>query len=252
MTDFDVFLSHNSKDKPIVRRLSAALEQRGLKPWLDEDQLVPGRPWQKALEDIVRITRTAAVLFGPAGMGPWEEPEMRACLTEFVNRKLPIIPVLLPDAPSEPELPLFLRAFTWVDLRDGLTKDGLDKLEWGITEQKPHATGPETRQPTDVERLASDVATARQGVELSRSVVLELLHDACAQQRSKYLELADTFRWSELEAEVRTADRQLVKAVHEPIPSTADQFAIECVAQLFKICTQVVREDSTISLGAIC
>jgi hypothetical protein len=134
---FDVFLSHNSKDKPTVRQLAQALQKRGLEVWLDEDQLVPGRPWQEALEEIIQTTRTAAVLVGKDGLGPWEIPEMRACLSEFVNRRLPVIPVLLPGAPTKPELPLFLRAFTWVDLRGGLTDAGLDRLQWGITGSKP-------------------------------------------------------------------------------------------------------------------
>lgn len=134
---FDVFLSHNSKDKPMVRRLAQALQRRGIRVWLDEEQLVPGRPWQEALESIIQTTRTAAVLVGKDGLGPWEIPEMRACLSEFVDRKLSVIPVLLPDAPTKPALPLFIRAFTWVDLRDGLTDEGLNRLEWGITGVKP-------------------------------------------------------------------------------------------------------------------
>lgn len=134
---FDVFLSHNSKDKPAVRQLAQALQQRGLKVWLDEWELTPGRPWMPMLEEILRDTRTAAVLFGPAGLGPWEEPEMRVALDQFVKRSLPVIPVLLPGASKEPELPLFLQQFGWVDLRDGLTKEGLDRLEWGITGRKP-------------------------------------------------------------------------------------------------------------------
>ncbi len=147
---FDVFLSHNSKDKPTVRQLAQALQARGLKVWLDEEQLVPGRPWQEALEAVIQTICTAAVLVGKDGLGPWEIPEMRACLSEFVNRQLPVIPVLLPDAPVKPELPLFLRAFTWVDLRGGLTEDSLNRLQWGITGVKPgeNRTGslPETVQ----------------------------------------------------------------------------------------------------------
>ena len=127
---FDVFLSHNSRNKPTVRQLAEALQQRGLKVWLDEWELVPGRPWQEALEEIIRTTRSAAVLVGKDGLGPWEIPEMRGCLSEFVSRKLPVIPVLLPDAPSEPNLPLFLKGLTWVDLRAGsLNDDNLDRLE---------------------------------------------------------------------------------------------------------------------------
>lgn len=134
---FNVFLSHNTKDKPAVRELARSLRKRNLKVWLDEEQLVPGRPWQEALEENIQAVRSAAVLVGKDGLGPWETREMRGCLEEFVRRGLPVIPVLLPDASEKPELPLFLRSFTWVDLRGGLTEDSLDQLEWGITGSKP-------------------------------------------------------------------------------------------------------------------
>jgi hypothetical protein len=62
---------------------------------------------------------------------------MRACLTEFIRRKMPVIPVLIPGAPDQPELPLFLQAYTWVDLRKGIDDSGLDRLQWGITGIKP-------------------------------------------------------------------------------------------------------------------
>jgi nucleotide-binding universal stress UspA family protein len=134
--DFDVFLSHNSKDKPAVRELAQSLRARGLKVWLDEWELPPGRPWQEEIEGIIKSTASAAVLVGRDGIGPWEEPEMRGCLDEYVKRKLPVIPVLLPGAPEEPELPLFLNSFTWVDLRAGLSAEGMSRLEWGITGKK--------------------------------------------------------------------------------------------------------------------
>jgi len=98
---------------------------------------LPGQSWQEALETIIQTIHSVAVLVGKDGLGPWEIPEMQATLSEFMDRKLPIIPVLLPDAPAKPELPLFLRGFTWIDLRDGLTEDGLDRLEWGITGVMP-------------------------------------------------------------------------------------------------------------------
>lgn len=43
---FDIFLSHNSKDKPEVRELVALLQARNIRVWFDEDQLIPGRNWQ--------------------------------------------------------------------------------------------------------------------------------------------------------------------------------------------------------------
>jgi TIR domain len=155
MTDtFDTFLSHNSKDKPTVRDLGLALKQRGLRVWLDEWELIPGRIWMDELEKIILSTRSALVLVGPSGLGPWEEPEMRACIAEFVKRRIPVIPVLLPGTTTKPVLPIFLNQFTWVDLRYGLDQFGLDQLQWGITGVRPQ------RAPHDLGSVATAVRTA--------------------------------------------------------------------------------------------
>lgn len=130
---FDVFLSHNSIDKVQVRLLAEALRDRGFRPWLDEDDLAPGRRWQEEIEGILSTIPAAAVLVGADGLGPWEIPEMRACLSQMAARNIPVIPVLLPGAPEKPKLPLFLREITWVDFRGGLTEKGLDRLIWGFT-----------------------------------------------------------------------------------------------------------------------
>ncbi|MBF0476800.1 MAG: DUF1566 domain-containing protein [Deltaproteobacteria bacterium] len=136
---FDVFLCHNSQDKPVVRTLAESLQNRGLKVWLDEWELIPGRRWQDELEKVIEggHVRTAAVLVGPDGVGPWQNMELRVFLDEFVRCGLPVIPVLLPEAPSGLKLPVFLRSFTWVDLRPSLSDNGLDRLIWGITGRKP-------------------------------------------------------------------------------------------------------------------
>jgi len=138
---FDTFLSHNSHDKPAVQRLAALLRERRFRVWLDEEQLVPGRLWQPLLEKGIQQSKTGAVLFGADGMGPWENEEMRSLLQQAVNEGKSVIPVILPGAPDRPELPMFLRTRTWVDLRDGFTDSGIDLLSWGIRGEKPpHAT----------------------------------------------------------------------------------------------------------------
>jgi len=136
---YDLFLSHNSEDKPAVREVSDKLKRRHLKPWLDVENLQPGQRWQDEAEKVIRTCRAAAVFVGQSGMGPWEEEEMRALLTQAVRRKIPVIPVLLPGAPKKPDLPLFLEERTWVDLRNGITPDGLDLIVWGITGKKPRS-----------------------------------------------------------------------------------------------------------------
>jgi hypothetical protein len=145
--DFDVFLSHNSRDKPAVKEIAALLRDRGLRVWLDKDELRPGLPWQEGLEAGVRASRSVAVFVGKDGMGPWQRPEMRAFLALSAREERPVIPVLLPGCPESPQLSLFLEAMTWVDLRQGLTDEGLARLVWGITGVKSAPDRATSRRP---------------------------------------------------------------------------------------------------------
>lgn len=144
--EFDVFLSHNSRDKPAVEEIAARLRGRGLRVWLDKDELRPGLPWQEGLEDGVRVSRSVAVFVGKDGMGPWQRPEMRAFLALSAREERPVIPVLLPGCPESPQLSLFLEAMTWVDLRADQADEGLNRLVWGITGTKSENAGRETRR----------------------------------------------------------------------------------------------------------
>jgi hypothetical protein len=133
---FDVFMCHNSEDKPAVREMNRRLRNRGICTWLDEEQLPPGRLWQDVLEEQIESVKTAAVFVGDSGIGPWQHMEVRAFLQEFVRRKCPVIPVILKECQNVPQLPLFLSQLTWVDFRKE-TPDPFDRLLWGITGVKP-------------------------------------------------------------------------------------------------------------------
>jgi hypothetical protein len=55
---FDVFLCHKSEDKPEIRHIADELVKRGINPWLDEREIMPGTLWQSALEEqIAHINR---------------------------------------------------------------------------------------------------------------------------------------------------------------------------------------------------
>jgi len=48
---YHVFLSHNSADKPAVEEVALRLrQQHGIEFWLDKWHLIPGAPWQPAIE----------------------------------------------------------------------------------------------------------------------------------------------------------------------------------------------------------
>jgi hypothetical protein len=191
--DFNVFLSHNGNDKPVVRELKRLLALQELKVWLDEDELRPGMPWQQLLEAGIRNSESVAVLVGNDGLGPWEDEEMWGALNLAVNNRTPVIPVLLPGSPAEPELPMILGSRTWVDLRAGFDSEGIAKLIWGITGHKPPKSSgtipaairtthienplvPESPERPYIDKIVRGVAAAleRRKPLTMRNLVLEL------------------------------------------------------------------------------
>ncbi|WP_309890828.1 TIR domain-containing protein [Archangium sp.] len=146
---FDVFLSHNSQDKASVEALAERLRsEAGLRPFLDKWHLVPGTRWQPRLEEALEKSQAVAVFFGPSGIAPWHNEEVRVALANAVRTRdeYRVIPVLLPGAKSE-DVTGFLAQRTWVDFRTGLDDAAaFTRLVAGI---KGHAPEEDTFQLPD-------------------------------------------------------------------------------------------------------
>jgi hypothetical protein len=135
LNDFDVFLCYNHSDKSEVKVIGEKLKARGILPWLDEWELRPGLAWQNVLEQHIGKIKSAAVFVGGENIGPWQQQELDALLREFVERSCSIIPVVLPNAPGKPALPIFLKGLTWVDFRIQ-DPNPFEQLIWGITGER--------------------------------------------------------------------------------------------------------------------
>ena len=124
MEVFDVFLSHNSSDKPAVENIAHKLKRAGLEPWLDKWYLVPGTTFQTGLADALRNSATCAVFIGPKGVGDWSREEVLVAQDRAAKEAgYRLIPILLPgvDDPFDfSKLPPNLTQRTWVDFRIGL------------------------------------------------------------------------------------------------------------------------------------
>jgi tetratricopeptide (TPR) repeat protein len=142
---FHVFLSHSSADKPAVEELARRLAKEGVQAWLDKWNLIPGDPWQPAIEKALVESETCAVFVGPSGFGPWQNEEMRAAIDQRVRdsgRRFRVIPVLLPGAKraERSSLPTFLAATTWVEFHDSLDDPAaFHRLVCGIGGREPGA-----------------------------------------------------------------------------------------------------------------
>ena len=153
---FDVFLAHNSQDKPQVREIANKLKRRGLKVWLDEEQIPPGRPFQDVIQQALQNVKSAAIFIGTEGLGNWQILEFRSLITRFVEADIPIIPVLLPGVEGIPDKLLFLRELNYVKFENGINDfEALDKLESGIR-QKHVKSFPKTSGCFDLLLLYND------------------------------------------------------------------------------------------------
>jgi ribosomal protein L7/L12 len=140
---FDVFLSHNSRDKVAVEKIAKKLMAVGLRPWLDKWNLAAGDTVQDSLERAIKTIPCAALCFGPADMGKWHIMEIRSYVEAWANKDARMIPIILPGAEQAPELPLFVRQTLWVDMREWEQdqSDGFYRLVCGILGRAPgHST----------------------------------------------------------------------------------------------------------------
>jgi len=132
---FDVFLSHNSKDKPWVIKLKGSLETLDIKVWLDKDEIRPGDLFAKALERGIEESKAVALVISPESMASgWVEAEYYRALSLATNNQLQLIPVLYKKA----QIPGFLSDRSWVDFGNESEYDEkVRTLVWGITGKKP-------------------------------------------------------------------------------------------------------------------
>ena len=137
--DFDVFLSHSSKDKPVVRELAERLRRDRLKVWFDEWETQPGESmyarirdglehmWRASkptsrgesiyakVRDGLERSRILLLFMSRNGFGSdWATLEHQIILfTNPLNWKRRLIPLRLDAA----DIPAMLRPFKYLDWR---------------------------------------------------------------------------------------------------------------------------------------
>jgi len=112
---YDVFLSHSSKDKPAARELAERLRRDGLRVWFDEWEIKPGDPILLKIEEGLGQARTLALLMSAhADASEWVTFERHSALfRDPTNQQRRFIPIRLDDA----EIKDTLKQFAYVDWR---------------------------------------------------------------------------------------------------------------------------------------
>ena len=109
--NFTVFISHGSKDKAIVRKLTRRLKDAAISYWIDEEQITFGDPIVAKIEEGLRQSRfVVACLSRNLVESGWSRAEYGPILYREFSGKTSrrVIPVSLDGATGEESVPLLL------------------------------------------------------------------------------------------------------------------------------------------------
>lgn len=138
----DVFLSHRSANKEVVRQLAADIENeswqgRGLRTWLDEAEIPFGGSIPGHINQGLENSRFVALMMTPEyfeSESGWTDAEWHAALhNDPDNRQHRLIPILAADCPY---IPFLLRHLRSIDIRGDNYKKGLRQL-LGVLREQP-------------------------------------------------------------------------------------------------------------------
>jgi formylglycine-generating enzyme required for sulfatase activity len=121
-----VFLCHASADKPKVRELYRTLKRRGVQPWLDAENLIPGQNWEVEIPKAIISADAIIVCLSPNSVDKegYVQTEIKFALDKAMEMPEGRI-FLIPAKLEECDLPFSLRQYQAVNLYE---KEGYTKL----------------------------------------------------------------------------------------------------------------------------
>jgi hypothetical protein len=134
MVQFDVFLAHNSQDKPQLIEIARHLKQNGLNPWLDKEQILGGDTILEKVFDGIRQSKTGAFFISPNGLGNFQENiELYTVINWFLTQQrksqgFRVIPILLPGVTNVPDKIEYLAIWRWIQFTKSNDEEALDDL----------------------------------------------------------------------------------------------------------------------------
>lgn len=131
----DIFLCHNSRDKPVVRQVAEGLElEFGLPHFLDAYAIPTGEAFLPWIERALATSSGCAIFLGANGWGETHFWEAERALERYrVDSRFKVVPVALPGIRDEDMKRLgagtLFQEVNWADFRDGsVDPDAILKL----------------------------------------------------------------------------------------------------------------------------
>jgi len=119
--EYDLFLSHSSEDKPIIRKLAEKLQNDGVRVWLDEWIIQPGDSIPVAIKNGLERSHVVAICWSKDySESEWGQFEANTFLfRDPNNRERRFVPVWLDNH----EIEWSLKQYAYIDYRKQDTKE---------------------------------------------------------------------------------------------------------------------------------
>lgn len=123
-SQIQIFIAHANEDKPQVRELYTKLKQAGYKPWLDEEDLIPGLNWREEIPKALKssdlfLACLSSTSIKKRGYIQREFKMAMDMLAEMPPGTIYLIPLKLDDCEipelRQSEYGLNLRDLQWLD-----------------------------------------------------------------------------------------------------------------------------------------
>lgn len=150
MSQSHVFISYNSDDSDSAYKISKELTKRGIRIWLDKDQIGIGDTLQECLEEGLSNAYAMVVILGES-VGPWQNLEVRDGIRDNVYKGLALFPILLKGGDPD-KIPRLLSGILYLDLREGVTDTDMDRLAFAIGSRNDSGIGVHVRELHAFER----------------------------------------------------------------------------------------------------
>ena len=140
-----VFISHSSKDKPMVETLANDLSNRGFEVWLDKWEIVPGDNIVDKINSGLEAADAGLIVFSVhSADSNWVSAEISYLTYEMIGEKKLIIPVM---AGEDAYIPALLRPLARIQITE--TQSIADALR----HRRPGPPKPSAQQADTIENI---------------------------------------------------------------------------------------------------
>ncbi len=188
-----IFLSHNSKDKPFVRKLANDLRRHGFYVWVDEAEIKLGDSLiGKIREGIDKVEYVGVVLSSNSVSSEWVKHEIDIAMNqEIEGKKVKVLPIMLENV----EPPSFLKGKLFADFTlESKYKNGLKLIIQRLSEN-PNDDGNKKISKEEISFYIKQIEELKKEINITRGDKRLLLERLEKERRNIPKSLQDQILW---------------------------------------------------------